>query len=82
MVGTDARLSNHMLKLAITAGFLSTGCDVVDNGLVPTPTLQYTVKEKQFDAGIIRLLHVSKTLSVRTVGRSSTRKLGPRLSLV
>ncbi len=53
VVGTDARLSNHMLKSAITAGFLSTGCDVVDIGLVPTPTLQYTVKEKQFDAGII-----------------------------
>jgi phosphomannomutase / phosphoglucomutase len=52
-IGTDARLSNHMLKSAITSGFLSTGCDMVDIGLVPTPTLQYTVKEKQYDAGII-----------------------------
>ena len=52
-IGTDARLSNYMLKSAITAGFLSTGCNVVDVGLVPTPTLQYTVKEKQFDAGVI-----------------------------
>lgn len=52
-IGNDARLSNHMLKSAITAGFLSTGCDIVDVGLVPTPTLQYSVKEKHFDAGII-----------------------------
>jgi phosphomannomutase/phosphoglucomutase len=52
-IGTDARLSNHMLKSAVTAGLLSTGCDVVDVGLVPTPTLQYTVKEKHFDAGVI-----------------------------
>ncbi len=52
-IGTDARLSNHMLKSAITAGFLSTGCDVVDVGVVPTPALQYSVKEKHFDAGII-----------------------------
>jgi phosphomannomutase/phosphoglucomutase len=52
-IGTDARLSNHMLKSAITAGLLSTGCDVVDIGLLPTPTLQYTVREKQFDAGVI-----------------------------
>jgi len=52
-IGTDARLSNHMLKSAITAGLLSTGCDVVDVGLVPTPTLQYTVKEKRYDAGVI-----------------------------
>ena len=52
-IGTDARLSNHMLKCAITAGLLSTGCDVVDVGLVPTPTLQYTVKMKGFDSGVI-----------------------------
>jgi phosphomannomutase / phosphoglucomutase len=53
VIGTDARLSNHMLKSAISAGLLSTGCDVVDVGLVPTPALQYTVKEKAFDAGVI-----------------------------
>jgi len=52
-IGTDARLSNHMLKSAITAGLLSTGCDVVDTGLVPTPTLQYTVRGKDFDSGVI-----------------------------
>jgi phosphomannomutase/phosphoglucomutase len=52
-VGTDARLSNHMLKSAITAGLLSTGCDVVDVGVVPTPTVQYMVKEKKLDAGVI-----------------------------
>ncbi|MDH7507142.1 MAG: phosphoglucosamine mutase [Candidatus Thermoplasmatota archaeon] len=53
VIGTDARLSNHMLKNAITAGILATGCDIVDIGLVPTPTLQYTVKEKKFDSGVI-----------------------------
>ncbi len=52
-IGTDARLSNHMLKNAISAGLTSTGCDVTDVGLVPTPTLQYTVKEKDFDSGVI-----------------------------
>ena len=52
-IGTDARLSNHMLKNAITAGLLSTGCDVVDLGMVPTPTLQYAVKMKSFDSGVI-----------------------------
>ena len=52
-IGTDARLSNHMLKNAITAGLLATGCDVTDVGLVPTPTLQYTVREKKFDSGVI-----------------------------
>lgn len=53
VIGYDARLSNHMLKSAMVAGLLSTGCDVVDAGLLPTPTLQYAVKEKHFDAGIV-----------------------------
>jgi len=52
-IGTDARLSNYMLKNAISAGLLATGCDVVDVGLVPTPTLQYAIKEKDYDSGVI-----------------------------
>ena len=52
-IGTDARLSNHMLKNAISAGLNATGCDVVDVGLVPTPTLQYAVKIKDYDSGVI-----------------------------
>ena len=52
-IGTDARLSNHMLKNVISSGLMATGCDVVDTGIVPTPTLQYAVKEKDFDSGVI-----------------------------
>jgi phosphomannomutase/phosphoglucomutase len=52
-IGTDARLSKQMLKNAISAGLIATGCNVVDVGLVPTPTLQYAVKEKDFDSGVI-----------------------------
>ena len=53
VIGTDARLSNDMLKNAISAGLLATGCKVIDVGLVPTPTLQYAVKEKDYDSGVI-----------------------------
>ncbi len=52
-IGTDARLSNTMLKTAISAGLLATGCDVTDVSLVPTPTLQYTVREQGYDSGVI-----------------------------
>ena len=52
-IGTDARISNSMLKSACTSGLLSVGCDVVDLGILPTPTLQYAVKEKDYDAGVI-----------------------------
>jgi phosphomannomutase/phosphoglucomutase len=52
-IGTDARLSSTMLRSAVAAGLLATGCDIVDVGLVPTPTLQYTVKEQRYDSGVI-----------------------------
>ena len=38
LIGTDARLSNDMLKTAMSSGFLSVGCDVVDAGILPTPS--------------------------------------------
>ena len=53
VIGMDARLSNFMLKNSITAGLLAVGCNVTDVGLVPTPALQYCVKEKHFDSGVM-----------------------------
>jgi len=44
LVGTDARTSNEMLKSACMAGIMATGCDVLDCGVVPTPTIQFAVK--------------------------------------
>jgi len=49
-VGRDTRTSGEVLVKAIKAGLLTTGCDVVDCGILPTPALQYIVKE-QFDGG-------------------------------
>ncbi|AEA47195.1 phosphoglucosamine mutase [Archaeoglobus veneficus] len=43
-VGMDARISSHMFKSAVIAGITSTGSDVIDLGLIPTPALQYYVK--------------------------------------
>ena len=51
-VGTDARLSNNMLKTSIISGLLSTGCNVTDIGILPTPTIQYTVKKQGFNSGV------------------------------
>ena len=49
-VGRDTRTSGETLVSAVKSGLLSTGCDVVDCGILPTPALQYLVKE-QFDGG-------------------------------
>ena len=49
-VGRDTRTSGETLVKAVKSGLLSTGCNVVDCGILPTPALQYLVKE-QFDGG-------------------------------
>ncbi len=53
VIGSDARLSNNMLKNSISAGFLATGCNVTDIGLVPTPALQYITREKHYHSGVM-----------------------------
>jgi len=52
-IGNDARLSNTMLRSAVASGLLGAGCDIIDVGLVPTPALQYIVKMKHYDSGVI-----------------------------
>ncbi|MGC9307437.1 MAG: phosphoglucosamine mutase [Thermoplasmatota archaeon] len=52
-IGTDTRTSNEMLKQAVVAGITSTGCDVFDAGLVPSPVLQYYVRQHDLAAGVI-----------------------------
>ncbi|MCJ7561775.1 MAG: phosphoglucosamine mutase, partial [Thermoplasmata archaeon] len=53
MIGTDARTSGHMIKSACAAGLMATGCDVLDCGVVPTPTIQFAVKNNKVAGGIM-----------------------------
>jgi phosphomannomutase/phosphoglucomutase len=52
-IGTDTRTSNQMLKSAVISGLLASGCDVVDVGVVPTPALQYAVKQYKLAGGVM-----------------------------
>jgi len=52
-IACDTRISSSMLKSAVSAGIMSTGSDVVDIGIAPTPALQYYVKETDCSAGVI-----------------------------
>jgi len=51
-IGGDTRTSTPMIKHAITSGLLSSGCDVIDLGILPTPAVQYAVRN-YYDGGII-----------------------------
>ncbi len=52
VIGRDTRISGDMLKSAATAGLLSTGVEVIDVGIVPTPAIQYYIRDFA-DGGII-----------------------------
>lgn len=51
-VGGDTRTSTPMIKHAVIAGLLSSGCDVMDLGILPTPAVQYAVRN-YYDGGVI-----------------------------
>jgi len=53
VLGRDARTSGPMFARAATAGLMSVGVQVLDVGLVPTPTVQLAVEHHQAGAGLI-----------------------------
>lgn len=51
-VGGDTRTSTPMIKHAVISGLLSSGCEVVDLGILPTPAVQFAVRN-YYDGGVI-----------------------------
>jgi len=52
IIGRDSRTTGEIVRHAALAGLLSVGCDVVDLGIVPTPTIQLTVERTDAAGGI------------------------------
>ena len=52
LVGRDSRTSGPMLARSVIAGLQSVGCDVVNLGMVPTPTLLLAVRDSGAAGGI------------------------------
>jgi phosphomannomutase len=53
VLGRDARTSGPMFARAAAAGLMSVGADVIDLGVVPTPTTQLAVEHHHAGAGLI-----------------------------
>jgi phosphomannomutase len=53
VLGRDTRTSGDMYARAAIAGLMSVGVDVVDLGIVPTPTVQLAVEHHRAGAGLI-----------------------------
>jgi len=52
LVGRDTRASGPMVRSAVVAGLLAAGCEVIDLGICPTPSLQLAVPWLKADGGI------------------------------
>jgi phosphomannomutase/phosphoglucomutase len=53
VLGRDCRLSSPAFAEALICGLLSTGCSVVDLGVVPTPLLYFAMYYKKKPAGVM-----------------------------
>ena len=53
VIGKDTRLSGYMLEPALTAGFISTGMDVVLVGPLPTPAIALLTRSLRADLGVM-----------------------------
>ena len=53
IVARDGRLSGPSLIAALTEGLMSTGCDVIDIGMAPTPVLYYATHLLKTGTGIM-----------------------------
>lgn len=52
VVGRDTRSSGEMLQHAVSCGLLAAGCDVIDVGVLPTPTIQIYVSDTKARGGL------------------------------
>jgi phosphomannomutase len=52
VIGRDTRTSGEMVRQAVIAGLLSSGCRVIDLDICPVPTLQLMVRERHAQGGI------------------------------
>src|SRR5437773_5446051 len=52
LVCRDTRISGPMVRSAVAAGLLAAGCEVIDLGICPTPSLQLAIASLKADGGI------------------------------
>jgi phosphoglucosamine mutase len=53
LVGSDTRISGHMLEAALSAGICSVGADVLSVGIMPTPAVAWLTRKYGCDAGVV-----------------------------
>jgi len=52
VIGRDARITGEMVDQLVTGTLLAKGLDVINIGICPTPTVQYTVTQLNAEGGV------------------------------
>jgi phosphomannomutase/phosphoglucomutase len=52
-LGRDHRLSSPLYSEALSRGLLSTGCGIVELGIIPSPLLYFAIYHKKMEAGVM-----------------------------
>ncbi|MBW8761790.1 MAG: phosphoglucosamine mutase [Microbacterium sp.] len=53
VVARDPRVSGHFLEAAVAAGLASSGVDVLEAGVIPTPALAFLIADRDADFGVM-----------------------------
>ncbi len=53
VIGRDGRCTGHAISSMVESALVMHGCEVIDVGIAPTPTIQLMVEELNADGGII-----------------------------
>jgi len=53
LIARDCRLTSPVISEEVTEGLISTGCDVLDGGICPTPTFYFGVRHLEADGGLM-----------------------------
>lgn len=52
LLAQDTRPSGAMMRHAVLAGLIGSGCEIIELGIIATPTLQLAIPQMQADGGI------------------------------
>jgi len=73
ILGTDTRVSANMVKDAVISGLLSTGVNVIDIGIAPTPAIQlYTKRHGDFGIAITASHNPPEFNGVKAIAQDGT----------
>jgi len=53
VIGRDCRLSSELFRDCLVAGMLTTGLEVIDIGVVPTPVFYFAIRHLNRDGGVM-----------------------------